>query len=97
MLRNPLNLSGKIFKVILYSFMFIAVFWKLGRNERGIEDREAFIFLLICSFSVEAHLSILSTFQMHKLVFIREYQQKRYGALPYFLSYNLTTVPVELI
>ena len=97
MIRNPLNLAAKIFKVIFYSMMFLAVFWDLGYDPQGIYDRESCIFILICSFSVEAHLSVLQTFQMHKLIFIREYQQNRYGALSYFLSYNFTTIPIEII
>ena len=97
MIRNPLNLAGKLFKTIFYTLMLIAVFWKLGHDQLGMDDRECFIFVLVCSFSVEAHLSILPSFQMHKLVFIREYQQNRYSALSYFISYNLTTIPIEFI
>ena len=97
MLRNPLNIAGKVFKVVIFSLMCLAVFWELGYDEQGIYDRESCIFVIVCSLAMESHLSTLQTFQMQKLVFIREYNQNRYGAFVYFLSYNLITFPIELI
>ncbi|OMJ82837.1 hypothetical protein SteCoe_16370 [Stentor coeruleus] len=97
MLRNPLNLAGKVFKVLLYSFMCSIVFWKLGYDQQGVYDRESCIFVLMCTFSIEAHLSVLQTFQMQKLVFLREVAQERYSALAYYLSFNFILVPIEML
>ena len=97
MIRNPLNLANKFVKLVVISLMFTAVFWKLGYDETGIYDRESAIFVLICSLEIEAHLTVVPTFQMNKLVFIREYKQNRYGAFAYFLSYNLIMIPIEIV
>jgi ABC-type multidrug transport system ATPase subunit len=96
-LRNPLNLAAKIVKLIAFSLMMNAVFWKLGYDNQGIYDRESCIFVLICSLEVEAHLSVVQTFQMQKAVFLREYAQDRYSVSSYFLSHSIITMPIEII
>lgn len=95
--RNPMNLAGKVFKIIMYTLMSTAVFWDLGKNAQGMYDRESLIFVLICTYSIEAHLNIVQSFQMHKLVFLREYYQDRYSVLAYFVSYNVINVPLEIL
>jgi ABC-type multidrug transport system ATPase subunit len=96
MVRNPMNLAAKIFKIIMYASMSSAVFWDLGKDRQGIYDRESLIFVMMCTYSIEAHLSVIQTFQMHKSVFLREYFQERYSVFVYFLSYNLINIPLEL-
>lgn len=97
MVRNPMNLAGKVFKIVMYSLMSTAVFWDLGKNSQGMYDRESLIFVLICSYSIEAHLSVVQSFQMHKQVFLREYYQDRYSVFAYFLSYNIINIPQEIL
>ena len=96
MVRNPMNLAAKVFKIIMYASMSSAVFWDLGKNQQGMYDRESLIFVMMCTYSIEAHLSVIQTFQMHKLVFLREYYQDRYSVLAYYLSYNLINIPLEM-
>jgi ATP-binding cassette, subfamily G (WHITE), eye pigment precursor transporter len=97
LLRNPFNLLTRIFNLILFSLSILCVFWNLGLDFDAMLQRVRLVMFLVITITLQSHITIVIVFQSQKSVFIREYKQDRYGALEYFLSYNIVSIPIELI
>lgn len=95
--RNPINVISKYTSILFVSLLFMAIFWDLGDDQIGLTDRTRLAIYLNIVIGSNSIFSVIKTFQMEKLVFLREFKRKSYGILPFFLSFNITIFPIEII
>ena len=106
-LRNPMVLKVKFMKLVISALMACTLYYQLNdahdcvsETSQGVSymrTRCSAVFMLCANFFGEAISSTLTSFQMQKYVFFREYSEARYGIVPYFLSYNLIMFPLEVL
>ena len=96
--RNPVFVKTKLYKLFLSVGLIVLCFSDLpSSNASAITDRKGCIFAIIATLYIEAHTFVLSTFNTQKKMFLREYRVEKYGIVAYFVSYNITMFPIELI
>ena len=96
-LRNPLLLKTKFMKLCILSAFCCMTFSNLGTGIQEIQDRYGALFMLVNNTLMEALASTVATFQTVKPVFLREYFNRKYGVVPFFLSYTFASLPVEMM
>lgn len=94
--RNPVFVKTKLYKLFLTIGLFLMCFTDLpSRGQAAGSDRNGLMFAMIATLYIEAHTFVLSTFNTQKKVFLREYRVEKYGIVAYFISYNITMLPIE--
>lgn len=101
-IRNPMVLKVKLMKLIVSATLACTLFYQL-EDCHGLQDldymrtRSSAVYMLTANFFAEGVSSTLTSFQLQKYVFFREYSEARYGVLPYFMGYNLVMMPIEIL
>jgi ATP-binding cassette, subfamily G (WHITE), eye pigment precursor transporter len=95
--RNPLLLKGKIMKTIIISCFCSMTFYSLGTEENDLRDRTGAIFMIVNGVIMESLGSTVAIFQLQKAVFLREYFNRKYTVVPFYLSYSIAQIPAELV
>ena len=94
--RNPVFVKTKLYKLILSIVLIVVCFTDMpSTGSEAVNDRKGLIFAIIATIYIEAHTFVLSTFNNQKKVFLREYRVEKYGVVAYFISYNITMLPIE--
>mmetsp|Transcript_3708 Transcript_3708/g.7938 ORF Transcript_3708/g.7938 Transcript_3708/m.7938 type:complete len:590 (+) Transcript_3708:3058-4827(+) len=95
--RSPVFTYAKLFKTLYFFFVMIMAFWQLETNSRSLRDRGGALFMLMCMMYIDNLYTSITTFQADKPIFMREYASRKYGALLYYLVYNIVLVPFEIV
>lgn len=94
--RNPVFVKTKLYKLFISIALLIMCFTDLpATGSPAITDRKGLLFATIATIYIEAHTFTMSTFNTQKKVFLREYRVEKYGVVAYFISYNITMLPIE--
>jgi ABC-type multidrug transport system ATPase subunit/ABC-type multidrug transport system permease subunit len=96
-LRNPLLMAVKLAQSIISGFISILVFGSLGKDDQGIRERAAILF---CTLVVTIFFGLQNnaqSFPIERPFFLKNYKQNLYGVLPYYLSKQISELPVHII
>jgi ABC-type multidrug transport system ATPase subunit len=96
-IRNPLIVTTKFAKLIISSFLTVAAFYDLGTDRIGCNDRFGNVYVILSTAFLETLVGTLTTFQMDKALFRREFSGRKYGVLPFYLAYNTVNFPYEIL
>jgi ABC-type multidrug transport system ATPase subunit len=94
--RSPVFTYAKLFKTLYFFLVMIMAFWQLETNSRSIRDRGGALYMLMVIMYIDNLYTSITTFQTDKPLFMREYASRKYGALLYYLVYNIVLVPFEV-
>lgn len=84
-------------QTIIIAIIIICVFWQLDYDWIGILDRAGAMFFICINQMMSAYYNSLLTFDMEWPVFLREYGDKSYGIIPYFLTKTFIEIPFMFI
>lgn len=73
------------------------IFWDLGHDRTGVNGKVGFAFFLGLNQTMTGMMSVLLVFITERPVFLREYANKTYGVMPYFMSKSLVEAPFQLL
>lgn len=96
-IRNPLIITTKIAKLLISSMLTVAAFYDLGTDATGSIDRFGNVYIVLSTAFLETLVGTVSTFQMDKAIFRREFSGRKYGVLPFYLAYNVVNFPYEIL
>jgi hypothetical protein len=82
---------------LVYAFITVSVFYNLGYDEKGINDRQGFFFFFAVNTFMAGVFQSIITFPIERGVFLREHSSKLYNVLPYYLAKNIVETPFVLI
>ena len=75
----------------------ILIFWQLEYDFAGMKDRAGAMFFICINQMMTTMFANLLTFEMEREVFLREYGDKSYGILSYFISKSIIEIPFMFI
>jgi ATP-binding cassette, subfamily G (WHITE), eye pigment precursor transporter len=95
--RNPIILKAKIMKTLINAALCCMTFANLGNSLTDMQDHFGALFMLSNVVIMEGMMATFATFQTQKPVFLREYFGRKYGVIPFFMSYSVALIPIEVI
>jgi ATP-binding cassette, subfamily G (WHITE), eye pigment precursor transporter len=95
--RNPVIARAKVLKMLITAGLCAMTFANLGTSSSDMHDRFSAVFMLSNSVVMESLMSTVSTFQLQKPVFLREFFGRKYGVVPLFVSYSISVLVLDLI
>jgi hypothetical protein len=87
-------MKARFGQTLVISFLILAVYSGLDDTKKGINNKISGFFFMSISMTMNSLMSALMTFQGERPVFLREYANKSYKTLPYFLSKSIIEIPV---
>jgi ABC-type multidrug transport system ATPase subunit len=95
LIRNPQASRVRIIQAIIMSILIILVFWDMGTSSEDVNGKGGYCFFISINQIMTALFSVLLTFLSERPVFLREYANKMYGIMPYFLSKSIIEIPFQ--
>ena len=95
-LRDQTYIMNSIVKYLIFSIVFMSIYWDLPKSSTGMFDRFAFIFLTIAVLAFSA-FDFLPGLLQDRQLFYRERASGTYRASSYILSYIVTGAPFSFI
>ena len=92
-IRSPLYLRARIFSTLFMAFLVLSIFWDLGTDEEGIRGKIGLFFFFCTNQIFSAMFGVLMAFLNEREIFLREYSNRTYGVLSYFLAKNFVELP----
>ena len=83
----------KIISTIIISIMALLVFGRLGNNESSIQNRNGLLFFMWMQFIMTIVQAGVNVFPDETPVFYREYSNRMYSSIIYFISRSLGDIP----
>jgi ATP-binding cassette, subfamily G (WHITE), eye pigment precursor transporter len=91
--RNPMYMAARIGQTIMSGLLALALFWNLGYDLKGIENKIRFIYFVAIDQTMMTMFPVLMVFLNERDVFIREYANHTYGCLSYYLAKTFVELP----
>lgn len=86
-------MGARISQTIFSAMLALIIFWDLGYDRQGIENKIKVIFFIIIDQTMCTMFPVLMTFLNEREVFIREYANHTYGVISYYLAKTLVELP----
>ncbi len=96
-IRNPTALRTRIFMLLVFSFIACSIFYNMSYDIAGTYNRMGFLFFFTINNFMTLLFSAVLAFPLERGIFLREYANKLYGIVPYYLSKNLIETPIGLL
>jgi len=97
LVRNPNSIKIRVMQILVTGILINLIFWNLGTSTRDIQGKAGFWFFVGINQNITALFSVVLLFIVERPVFLREYANKAYGALPYFISKSMIEIPFQFI
>ena len=94
--RDRVGFMISIILSLVLSSLFGGIFWQVGKNatsEDKVQSRSGAVMFFCITLMFSTAQPTVLTFQFQKPVFVREYMQKTYSLLPYFLAKVIMDLP----
>ena len=92
-MRIKMTGNVKIISTIIISIMALLVFGRLGNNESSIQNRNGLLFFMWMQFIMTIVQAGVNVFPDETPVFYREYSNRMYSSIIYFISRSLGDIP----
>ncbi|CDW79863.1 abc transporter family protein [Stylonychia lemnae] len=97
-IRNPQHLRVKVARQIIVGLLILAVFFGLdGNNAQDIKGLSGCLFFIAVNQTMMYLFSSLIVFQEERPLFLREYSEKMYRLIPYFLTKVIVDIPLGIL
>ena len=95
--RNPTAAKVRVIQTIVVAILLCWIFWDLGTKGLDVRGKTGFLFFVSVNQTMTAMYSVLLLFIVERPVFLREYSNKTYGIITYFISKSVIEVPFQFI
>ncbi|KAL9652984.1 hypothetical protein ABK040_015499 [Willaertia magna] len=95
--RDPLIFYSEMAQAIIIGLFTGLLYFRLGLDQQGIQDRLAAFFFLLTAASYIPTTSVISVFPLQRALFTREREANLYGPLLYYLAYSIVHMLIEMI
>jgi len=96
-LRNKLLLRGRLMQTLVMAVMVSLIYLNVRHDQRGVQDRQGFLFFIVANGVMGASMGVVSTFHGERTVFTREHRSRMYSLPSYFLSKTTVELPALLL
>jgi hypothetical protein len=93
--RDPMATRVRIIQTVVMTVLMILVYWDLNYGSRDVYGKVGFAFFVGTNQLMTVTMSICLMFIGERPIFLREYANKTYRILPYFLSKSIIEVPFQ--
>ena len=95
-IRSPIEFIFTLITVFISCFLFGGIYWQLGYDLTGLENRIGCLFLIIVLI-VSFNLACIETFLESKILFIHEHMNGYYRVSSYFIANLLPELMIKRI
>jgi Na+/H+-dicarboxylate symporter len=85
-LRNPNETRIMVLQTIFIAIMFGLIFLRIELNQKGVQNINGVLFLLITNASFGNLFGVINTFPTEIPIFLREEKNRMYRVINYYLS-----------
>lgn len=96
-IRNPFTLSIKFIMTAVYAFIALSIFWRMDNSYQGTYNKAGFIFFFGVNNFLSIVFSAIMVFPEERVIFLRDYANKLYGIITYYLTKNIVETPIILV
>jgi ATP-binding cassette, subfamily G (WHITE), member 2 len=96
-IRNPLLFVVKFVHIGVICTIINLLFNDLGYDDEGVQAREGVLSFLLIDFMMLGLMPNSLTFNSEKPLFLKEYKEGLYGAIPYYFSKIVSEFPVQVV
>jgi ABC-type multidrug transport system permease subunit len=98
LVKNPMNFRARVGQTIFIAVLCMIIFWQMAKDfPKGVFNRAGCMFFVCINQTMLGMFGTLMTFEMERPVFLREYGDKSYGIIPFFLSKTMIDLPFMFI
>ena len=95
--RNPMYMRMRIGQTVFTSLLNLCLFYKLGFDLQGVNDKVGLLFFVCVDQFMITVMTVLMVFLNERDVFLREYANKTYGLITYYLAKTVVEMPFLLM
>ncbi|KAK5645428.1 hypothetical protein RI129_006728 [Pyrocoelia pectoralis] len=96
-IRDPLSIRAKVFQTLITELIIILIFYGQSLTKDGVMNITGAIYLLLINLALQNLVNAGNAFCERLPIFMREYTNGMYRADVYFLSKNVTDLPIYII
>ena len=95
--RNPLYFRARMFQTIFIALLCLSIFWKLGFDREGARGKMGLFFFFCTNQTFAPMFGVLLAFLGERKLFLREYANKTYGVVPYYIAKTVIEAPFLIL
>lgn len=95
--RNPMLFQVKIMQAITIGTILALLFRDLGYGRTQVENRKGLLFFITVNVVMFGAIANCVTFPVERPLFLKDYKEKLYGVVPYYLSKLVAELPVVFL
>lgn len=90
-------MRARIGQTIFIALLCLSIFFKLGFDFEGIQGKMGLFFFFCTNQTFAPLFGVLFAFLGERKLFLREYANKTYGVVPYYIAKTIVEMPIMIL
>jgi len=96
-MREPIKIRAALGQTLFLSILLGLIYLQMNHDQESAQNRLGVLFMCLLNQAMGSVMFVVNLFPSEKPLFMREYSNKMYSALGFFISKNLVDFPFQMV